>query len=54
MIIVLKGGASNEKNKKLGKRLVARKRVTISMYCGKIKLKEDPLLIQNVLRHEWS
>jgi len=30
------------------------KGVNALKYCGKIKLKEDPLLIQKKLRNEWE
>lgn len=30
------------------------KGVNTLKYCGKIKLKEDPLNIQNKLRNEWQ
>ena len=54
MILVLKKGASKREIRKLGKRLVARRRVDITKYCGKITLKEDPLQIQQLIRNEWS
>ena len=40
-------------NKKLS-HLPARKKLDTKKYCGVIKLKEDPLVIQKKLRNEWE
>ena len=49
-------------NKKLKKRIIKirktknlkSKRVDTAKYCGIIKLKENPLVIQKKLREEWN
>ncbi len=57
MVLVLNKGASKKDmaliNKKLGQ-LSARKKLDAKKYCGVIKLKEDPLVIQKKLRDEWE
>ena len=57
MALVLNKGASKKEidaiNEKL-KRLPSRKKLDVKKYCGIIKLKEDPLLIQKKLRDEWD
>lgn len=55
MVLVLKKGASKKEidvlRKKLGK--IPKKGVDTKKYCGVIKLKEDPLVIQQKMRNEW-
>ncbi len=57
MVLVLeKGGIKKQMellNKKLS-HLPARKKLDAQKYCGVIKLKEDPLVIQKKLRNEWE
>jgi hypothetical protein len=57
MVLILKKGASKKEmeqiNRKLS-RMSSRKKLDAKKYCGVIKLKEDPLLIQKRLRNEWE
>ena len=57
MVLILNKGASKKDidliNKKLGQ-LSVRKKLDAKKYCGVIKLKEDPLVIQKKLRDEWE
>lgn len=53
MVLVLKKGASKKEIQSIEKKLTLRKNVDLKMYCGKIKLKEDSLIIQKRLRNEW-
>jgi hypothetical protein len=57
MVLVLKKGASKKEmeeiNKKLS-RMPSRKKLDARKYCGVIKLKDDPLVIQKRLRDEWE
>jgi hypothetical protein len=57
MVLVLKKGASKREieqiNKKL-KQMPSRKTLDAKKYCGVIKRKEDPLVIQKRLRDEWE
>ena len=57
MVLVLNKGASKKDmdliNKKLNQ-LSSRKKLDAKKYCGVIKLKEDPLVIQKKLRDEWE
>ncbi|MEJ7680944.1 MAG: hypothetical protein WKG06_24460 [Segetibacter sp.] len=57
MILVLKKGATKEEIEQINKKLEQmplRKKLESKKYCGVIKLKEDPLLIQKKLRDEWE
>jgi hypothetical protein len=57
MILVLKKGASKKDIEVLRKKLERRrtsKGVDTKKYCGVIKLKEDPLVIQKKMRDEWQ
>jgi hypothetical protein len=54
MVLILKKGASKLEIKKIEKQLNTLKSKDISKYCGKIKLKKDPLQIQKELRDEWE
>lgn len=54
MVLILKKGASKKEIALIEKRLKNKKGVDIMKYCGKVKLKEDALKIQNKLRDEWQ
>jgi hypothetical protein len=57
MVLVLKKGASKKDIEALRKKLERRrtsKGVDTKKYCGVIKLKEDPLVIQKKMRDEWQ
>ncbi len=57
MILVLKKGATKQEIEQINKKLEQmplRKKLEAKKYCGVIKLKEDPLLIQKKLRDEWE
>ncbi len=59
MVITISGSSSQEEIqqalKKLNKNNAAKskKRFDAFKYCGVIKLKEDPLVIQKRMRDEW-
>ena len=57
MVLVLKRGATKEDMERINKKLrhlPSRKKLDAKKYCGVIKLKEDPLVIQKKLRDEWK
>ncbi len=54
MVLVLKKGASKKEIQQIEKKLTLRKSFDLAKYCGKVKLKEDPLVIQKTLRDEWK
>lgn len=54
MVTVIKKGDTKEKINKLITKAIQTKGVNTKKYCGVIKLKEDPLLIQKKLRDEWE
>lgn len=53
MVLVLKKGASKREIESIEKKLKYKGGIDIMKYCGKIKLKEDALVIQKSLRNEW-
>ncbi|WP_418893018.1 hypothetical protein [Limibacterium fermenti] len=57
MITTLKQGESKIKMRQLIEALAKNrkpKHIDVHSYCGKIKLKEDPLSIQRKMRDEWD
>jgi len=55
MVIIIKKGTSREKIRlALKKRSVKVKAPDVKKYCGSISLKEDPLVLQKLLRNEWE
>ncbi len=55
MVTIIKAKTKKEKIKKLLSN--AEKSIDLfnaSKYCGKIKLNDDPILIQKKLRNEWN
>lgn len=57
MVLVLEKGATKKQMEQLNKKLShlpARKKLDAKKYCGVIKLKEDPLVIQKKIRNEWE
>lgn len=54
MVWVLKKGASKKEIHKIEAGILSVKPPDLSKYFGKIKLKVDPLLIQQQLRDEWK
>ena len=54
MILVLKKGASKKEINQIKKKLLKAKGVNTRIFCGSIKLKEDPLTVQKSLRNEWK
>ena len=54
MVLVLKKGASKKDMEDISVKLRAIKGVDTRKYCGAIKLKEDPLVIQKQMRGEWE
>jgi ribonuclease HIII len=53
MVLVLKKGASQKQIDSIAKKLKNKSGIDVLKYCGKIKLKEDALMIQKKLRNEW-
>jgi len=54
MVLVLKKGASKKEMDSLAEKITIVKGVNTKKYCGAIKLKEDPLVIQIKMRDEWQ
>lgn len=56
MVMTIKYGASKRSILSLLKELAEKhgKGIDTKKYCGKIKLKKDPLKIQKELRDEWN
>ena len=56
MVLVLKNGASKKEIAALRKKLnqLPGKGIDTKKYCGVLKLKEDPLVIQKKMRDEWE
>jgi hypothetical protein len=54
MTIVIKSTSDKESIKKALSSLENKGRFKALKYCGKINLKEDPLVIQKKLRDEWQ
>lgn len=54
MVTIIKKGASKTAIKQLVQKLQVKKGVGAYKYCGVIKLKEHPLVIQKQIRDEWS
>jgi len=57
MVTIIRKGATKEKIQSLlekGKKDNARKGIDLHKYCGVLKLKEDPLILQKKWRNEWE
>ena len=54
MVLILKRGASKKQIELIEKKLKPNTGIDVMKYCGKLKLKEDPLSIQKSLRNEWE
>jgi len=54
MVLVLKKGASKKEMESIAAKLQFTKGVDTKKYCGTVKLKEDPLVIQKRMRDEWE
>jgi len=54
MVLILKKGASKREIESIEKKLKNKSGVDVMKYCGKIKLKEDALVIQKSIRNEWQ
>lgn len=52
--MILKKGASKKEIESIEKKLKTKTGIDVMKYCGKIKLKEDELVIQKSLRNEWQ
>lgn len=55
MVLILKKGASKKEIALLREKLQkhTKKGVNTLKFCGTLKLKEDPMAIQNAMRNEW-
>jgi hypothetical protein len=54
METIIKKGAKKNSINQILKKILSIKGIDAYKYCGIIKLKQDPLLIQKKLRHEWK
>jgi hypothetical protein len=54
MVLVLKKGANKKEMDNISAKIQISKGVDTKKYCGSIKLKEDPLVIQKQMRDEWE
>ena len=54
MVLILKKGASKKEMDDITEKLKATKCIDTKAYCGAIKLKEDPLVMQKKMRNEWN
>ena len=54
MVTILKKGTAKSRILQLLNKLKTKKGIEAFKYCGVIKLKKDPLLIQKQMRHEWE
>jgi hypothetical protein len=54
MVLTLKKGASRKDMEDICAKLQPIKGVDTKKYCGTIKLKGDPLVIQRRIRREWQ
>lgn len=54
MVLVLRKGASKKEIESIEKKLKNKGGVDVMKHCGKIRLKEDALVIQKSLRNEWE
>jgi hypothetical protein len=54
MILTLKKGASKREMDEIHKKFQMKNGVNTKKYCGTIKLKKDPLVIQQQMRNEWG
>jgi len=54
MVLVLKSGATKKQIQLIEKKLKKKTGVDVMKFCGKVKIKQDPLLIQKSLRNEWK
>jgi len=53
-IIILKNKQKKEKAQNVINRVKQEKGLEAKKYCGKINLKQDPLLYQKRMRNEWK
>ena len=54
MVLVLKKGATKKEIERIDRKLKKSTAIDLMKFCGIIKLKEDPLIIQKRLRNEWQ
>jgi len=53
MTVIIKSTENKEKIKKNLKSLEQKGKLDAFKHCGKVKLKEDPLKLQKMMRSEW-
>jgi hypothetical protein len=53
MIVIIKSTEDKEKIKKTLQKLERKGKLDAFKHCGKVKLKEDPLELQKMMRSEW-
>jgi hypothetical protein len=54
MVLVLKKGATKKEIDLIKKKFSTVEGVDTKKICGSIKLKEDPLTVQKLLRDDWK
>jgi predicted RNA binding protein with dsRBD fold (UPF0201 family) len=54
MTVTIKSTEDKEKIKKTLTNLKQKGKLNAFEHCGKVKLKEDPVEIQKVMRNEWG
>ncbi len=54
MVTVIKKGSERKVIEKALSKIKSKKKFDAYKYCGKVKLKEDPLIIQKRMRNEWE
>ena len=54
MVTVIKKGSDKNNIRKALASIVVQSGIDAYKYCGKVKLKADPLIIQKNLRDEWE
>jgi hypothetical protein len=54
MVFILKKGATKKEMNLIEKKLNQKQGVDTKKYCGVLKLKFDPLVIQKQMRNEWQ
>lgn len=54
MVTVIKKGTDKKEIEKVLSNLISTKKFDAYKYCGSLKLKEEPLVIQKKMRDEWN
>ena len=54
MVTVIKKGSDKKEIEEALSKLESKKKFDAYKYCGTVKLKQDPLVIQKRMRDEWE